>query len=283
MKNNNGIALRCKTVVMATPSIALTIAGLDPTGGAGLSADLRTFDAFGVHGAVIATTLTVQDTSRFASATPSDPGLVERQLEMLLPDLDVAATKIGMVPNAELLGLIGSMASRLPNLVVDPVAVDRHGTALVGAEELRVFREQLLPACAVLTPNRAELAWLLGEDVVPESDVDAIVAQAVSLRERGTEWVVVTGGRVGLDDAVDIVLGPEVELVWREKRIDTRNDRGSGCTFSAAITASLARGDSMLEAITEAHAFVQRALRAAVGWQIGSGTGPIAQNHHQIP
>ncbi|MFV1989800.1 MAG: bifunctional hydroxymethylpyrimidine kinase/phosphomethylpyrimidine kinase [Acidimicrobiales bacterium] len=262
---------------MTTPAVALTIAGLDPTGGAGLAADLRTFDAFGVHGAAVVTTLTVQDTSTFVSAEPTDVTLLAAQLERLLGDLDVAAVKIGMVPSVEILQLLGSLAPKLPRLVLDPVAVDRHGSALVGSRERDEMLSGLLAACEIVTPNRAELAWLLDTEIAPEGDAAMLERQVHELRGLGAASVVVTGGRGGTSEAVDIFVGPESRRVWSEQRLPTRNDRGSGCTFSAAIAAALAQGDSVERAVGRAHDFVQRAILAAIQWRIGSGTGPVNQ------
>ncbi len=262
---------------MTSPIVALTIAGLDPTGGAGLAADLRTFDAFGVHGAAVATTLTAQNTSTFVSSFPTDTELLASQLDLVCADLDVAAVKIGMVPTAEILDLLSSFATRFQRLVLDPVAVDRHGYALSGSAERDAILSGLLPQCEIVTPNRAELAWLVDEELASENDVSAIERQAVALRALGAPWVAVTGGRIGTTEAIDVLVGPDVMTSWVEPRLVSRNDRGSGCTFSAAITAGFAGGSSVEHAVGQAHSFVQRALRGALDWQIGAGTGPLAQ------
>jgi hydroxymethylpyrimidine/phosphomethylpyrimidine kinase len=266
----------------ATPPVALTIAGSDSGGGAGVQADLVTFAGLGVHGASVLTALTAQNTVTVEAVHVPPVDFVAAQLEAVLSDLPVVATKTGMLATAENVRLVADAAARgrLHNLVVDPVLVSSTGARLLDPGAEQAYLDELFPHALVVTPNSREVAALLGRDVVSVSDaVDA----AREIGGHGPWFVVVKGGHLrgaGTgDDAVDIVLdvmtGEVTEL--RRPRVDTRNDHGTGCTFAAATTAMLARGSNVPEALEAAKSFVHEGLQSSAHWRLGAGHGPVGK------
>jgi hydroxymethylpyrimidine/phosphomethylpyrimidine kinase len=255
-----------------TPPVALTIAGSDSGGGAGIQADLKTFAAHGCFGTSAITAVTAQNTRGVTDIHPIPTSTVASQIAAVLDDLPVAAVKTGMLGSAEIGGHLAELAAagRLPNLVVDPVLVSTTGYELGVVEAI----ERLLPYALVITPNVAEAAALTGRPVTtPEEMVQA----ASALGERGTRYVVVTGGDLSqpTDEVVEAVwTDGKVELL-RGPRVDTRHTHGSGCTFSAALAAHLATGLSVMDAILAAKAYVRRAMAGAVDWRLGGGAGPL--------
>jgi hydroxymethylpyrimidine/phosphomethylpyrimidine kinase len=230
-----------------TPPVALTIAGSDPTAGAGIQADLKTFAAHGVYGVSVITAITVQNSRGVTAVHPLPPELVTAQLCAVLDDLPVAAVKVGMLATEEIADAVAAAGPVLPNLVLDPVLLSSNGFRLTTERAIG----RLLPYATVVTPNRDEL-----------STVDSQVP-----------WVVVTGS----DDAVDVVRSADGTRELSAPRVETRNTHGTGCTFSAAIAARLALGDPVPDALDRAKEYVTRALRDAADWHLGSGTGPL--NH----
>jgi len=265
-----------------TPPIALTIAGSDSGGGAGIQADLVTFAALGVHGASVLTALTAQNTRGVDAVHVPPVEFLRAQFDAVLSDLPVAASKTGMLATADNVRLVADLAARgrLHNLVVDPVLVSSTGARLLDPGAEQAYIDELFAQALVITPNSREVAALLGREVVSVSDaVDA----ARELGRYGPWWVVVKGGHLtgaGTgDDAVDVVLevmtGEVTEL--RRPRVDTRNDHGTGCTFAAATVAMLARGASVPDALQAAKSFVHEGLVAAAGWKLGAGHGPVGK------
>lgn len=259
-----------------TPPVALTVAGLDPAGGAGLSADLRTFAAHGVHGASVLTVATAQNTVDFGAVEPMRPDFVTAQIDALVADLRLAAVKTGMLWSGEVAEAVAARvrAHELPNLVVDPVLAGASGVRIVDPEVDRHYRHTFFPEAEVVTPNTVEAGLLLGTE---PATVDEAVDAARLLATWGPRVVVVTGGRQPGDEAVDVVVArgrvERLAAPW----IDSPNVRGSGDTFSAAVAADLALGHAPLEAVRAAHAFTGAALRRAVGWRLGAGQGPLDQ------
>ena len=266
----------------STPPVALTIAGSDSGGGAGIQTDLVTFASLGVHGASAITALTAQNTRVVASVHVPPVEFLLAQLDAVLGDLPVAAVKTGMLATEPVVRAVADLAGagRLPNLVVDPVLVSSTGARLLdpGAED--AYLEALLPNALVATPNTREASTLLGEPVVTVADARAA---AMRIGELGPRWVVVKGGHLTADDtggdAVDVVhdtaTGETAEL--RLPRVATRNDHGTGCTFAAATTAMLARGAPVPEALDAAKRFVHAGLTASAGWTLGGGHGPVGK------
>lgn len=267
-----------------TPSVALTIAGSDSGGGAGIQADLVTFAALGVHGASVVTALTAQNTRTVTAVHVPPLDFLQAQLDAVLDDLPVAAVKTGMLATEKVVRAVAEAASagRLPNLVVDPVLVSSTGARLLDEGAERAYVEALFPQALVVTPNSREATALLGR---PVETVDDARAAARDLAELGPRWVVVKGGHQRdaaggpSAEAVDVVYeaatGEVTEL--RRPRVDTRNDHGTGCTFAAATAARLASGDTVPEALAAAKDFVHEGLTASAGWRLGAGHGPVGK------
>nr|MDT0661080.1 bifunctional hydroxymethylpyrimidine kinase/phosphomethylpyrimidine kinase [Micromonospora sp. DSM 115978] len=267
-----------------TPAVALTVAGSDSGGGAGIQADLKVFAALGVYGTSVITAVTAQNTRAVTGVHAVPAAAVAGQLDAVLDDLPVRAAKTGMLGSARIAAAIAARAGAglLPNLVVDPVLVSTSGHRL-GAV---AAAQKLLPYALVATPNRAEAAAILGR---PVGDPDEMAAAARDLAAGGPRYVVVTGGDPAADaapdpgspagaapaEAVDAFwTGTEVELL-RGPWIATRNTHGTGCSLSAAIAARLALGDDVPAAVRAAKEYVGRALAGASGWKLGAGHGPL--------
>jgi len=254
-------------------TVALTIAGSDPSGGAGLQADLKTFHQFGVYGMSVVTLLTVQNTREVASVDPLDADYVEAQLRATTSDIQPQAAKAGALGTAEIAEVVASWAekSRCP-LVLDPVLVSTHGADL-GAEGLReTILQRLLPQASLVTPNLDEAEALAGFEV---SNVEAMEAAARLLVERGAVAALVKGGHLA-GEAVDVLFANGRIDRFRAARIDTQHTHGTGCTYSAAITAELAKGADLRSSVETAKRYVARAIAAAPG--LGGGRGPL--DHH---
>lgn len=269
----------------ATPPVALTIAGSDSGGGAGIQADLVTFAAIGVHGASVVTALTAQNTVGVADVHVPPVEFLVAQLDAVLGDLPVAAVKTGMLATEAIVRAVAdhAAAGRLPRLVVDPVLVSSTGARLLDPGAETAYVDALFPHALVVTPNTREAATLVGRPV--ETVADARDA-AREIATWGPPWVVVKGGhqaeRSGdpaSDEAVDVVY-EAASGTYRElgaPRVDTPNDHGTGCTFAAATAALLARGATVPEALAAAKRFVHDGLVASAGWQLGGGHGPVGK------
>jgi hydroxymethylpyrimidine kinase/phosphomethylpyrimidine kinase len=254
-----------------TPPVALTIAGSDSGGGAGIQADLKTFAALGVYGTSVITAVTAQNTRAVTGVYPLLAAATREQLAAVLEDLPVAAVKTGMLGTDEVAAVVAGAArdGLLPNLVIDPVLVSTSGSRLGVMSSV----EQLVPYATVLTPNLDEASALVGW---PVRTPDEMAAAAAQLGSAGARCVVVTGGDLGPDtEAVDAVWMADRAWMLRSPRVLTRNTHGSGCTFSAAIAARLALGDAVPDALASAKAYVTRAIGGSAGWRLGSGNGPL--------
>jgi hydroxymethylpyrimidine/phosphomethylpyrimidine kinase len=259
-----------------TPPTALTIAGSDSGGGAGVQADLKTFAAHRVHGTSAVTAVTAQNTSEVRGVVALDPAFVRLQVEAVLADFPVGGVKTGMLANAAIVTEVAKLAaeSSLTGLVVDPVLVTSTGHPLMEPDGVGAYLELLLPRALVVTPNLAEAAVLTGARVEDIRDVAAMADVAERLRATGVRYVVVKGGHL-TSAADDVVAGPAGVRVLRGVRVETGNDHGSGCSLSAAVAANLARGLSVDDAIAAAKAFVARALAGGAAWRLGAGHGPL--------
>ncbi len=260
-----------------TPMVALTIAGSDSGGGAGLQADLRTFASHGVHGTSVITMVTAQDTVGIQEVHVIPAPTVRAQLETVLDGFDVAAAKTGFLYDAANVDVVSSCADRIRNLVVDPVLVSGTGVQIVSDATVHAYAT-LMTNARVLTPNLAEASLLSGLSIDDEADM---IAAARSLADTGAELVVVKGGRPldgRGDEAIDIVWHADQITRLVTRRIDTRNDHGTGCTLAAAIAANLALGETdLLQAVRSAKDYVTRAIASAAEWNLGPGHGPIDQ------
>ena len=253
----------------AMTPIALTIAGSDPSGGAGLQADLKTFHQHRVYGASVVTLLTVQNTTEVSRVEVMDPELVLEQLAAVTGDLAVGAAKTGALGSAHVVRAVAQAAAAFGfPLVVDPVMISKHGAALLD-EDAQTALEPLLAQATLITPNAPEAAALTGQ---PVDTLAQARAAAEALAERGCS-VLLNGGHLSEHDAVDLLLHEGVLHELPAKRIDTPHTHGTGCTYAAAITARLARGDSLVDAVTGAKAWLTRAIANAPG--IGHGQGPV--------
>jgi hydroxymethylpyrimidine/phosphomethylpyrimidine kinase len=242
-------------------AVVLTIAGSDPSGGAGLQADLKTFQAFGAYGAAVVTSITVQNTTGVRDRHDLPPALVGAQLAAVLDDLPVAAAKTGLLPDAGVVDAVIAGLRTRPScaLVVDPVLVATSGDALAGPSALAAIRDRLLPVATLVTPNLAEAEALTGRRVRTIADMrDA----AMALRARGVAAVLVKGGHLH-DRACDVLASGDDVHELDAPRIDVGPVHGTGCTLSAAIAAEVAAGSALLDAVHAARAYVRRGLAAS--------------------
>ncbi|MEX2465885.1 MAG: bifunctional hydroxymethylpyrimidine kinase/phosphomethylpyrimidine kinase [Gemmatimonadota bacterium] len=263
---------------MATPfPTALTIAGSDSGGGAGIQADLKTFHQFGVYGTSVLTAVTAQNTLGVTAVHPIPLDVVRAQLVAVVDDLPPAAAKTGMLATAELVQLVADAIARhgIERYVLDPVMVATSGDRLLDVEAETTLRQTLLPLATLVTPNLHEAEILTGRPVRTEEDMRRA---ARTLVELGAGAALVKGGHLE-GGAVDLLWDGATETVWRRERIHTRHTHGTGCTLSAAAAAGLAKGDALEDAVDTALAFVARAIATAPG--LGEGHGPV--NHFARP
>ncbi len=272
-----------QTTAGGTPPVALTIAGSDSAGGAGIQADLKTYAALGVFGASAITAVTAQNTQGVTGFVALASGFVDQQIGAVLDDLPVATVKTGMLASAEIVETVAARAAagELPNLVVDPVLVAGSGDPLSLGGAMEAY-PTLFSHAAVITPNLREASLLVGRTL---STVDDMTAAAEQLGKDGARCVVVKGGHLtpapGKPEAVDVVWRDGEVSFLRAPWIDTRNTHGTGCTFASAVAAGLARGRELPDALREAKEYVTAVLSTAVDWRLGKGNGPL--NHFQWP
>ena len=265
----------------AAPPVALTIAGFDPSGGAGVVADIKTFTAFGCFAAAAVTSLTYQNTTGVYGAAHQSAEVVRRQVLPVVEDFHVAGLKTGMLPTREVIQEVARLVreSGLPAPVVDPVVRSTSGYDLIDDEALAALREELLPLARLLTPNIPEAERLTGMRIGNISDM---LRAAQTLRRMGARAVLVKGGHLfdpggsAVRTASDLLLDEADRTeIFRVPRVETTSTHGTGCTLAAAITACLARGMELIEATATAKRFVTDAIRNAPG--LGRGHGPV--NH----
>lgn len=251
----------------------MTIAGSDSSGGAGIQADLKTFAAMGVYGTSAVTAITAQSTLGVHRVQAMAPDLVAAQIDAVMDDIGADAVKTGMLPSAGIVEIVADRVRErsLANLVVDPVIRAGSGEPLLSKEALVTLRDTLLPLALVVTPNLAEAAALTGEEV---RDFKGMRAAAAKIAAMGAKNVVVTGGHLE-GPAVDLLFDGSEYHELAAPRVDTANTHGSGCTFAAAIAASLAKGLDVRQAVVTAKAFVTKALQQS--YAVGKGSGPVHQ------
>lgn len=258
---------------MSTPPVVLTIAGTDSGGAAGVAADLTTFAARGVHGACAVTAVTAQDTTGVRRVVQLSAADVQAQVDAVLEDLPVTVVKTGMLGTAEVAEVVAALPAHLL-LVVDPVLVATSGAALGDAEVVEAYRRHVLPRADVITPNLDEALALTGA-----SSDTPVLEIARALRALGPA-VVLTGGDPAAGTCRDLLVDAAGVRVLEHPAVRTCNDHGTGCTFSAALAAELARGASLPDACRRGQAFVAESLRTARSWRLGRGRGPVA---HTFP
>ncbi|WP_298261082.1 bifunctional hydroxymethylpyrimidine kinase/phosphomethylpyrimidine kinase [Bradyrhizobium sp.] len=262
-----------------TVPIALTIAGSDSSGGAGIQADLKTFAAFGVYGASAITALTAQNTRGVRGIHAVPAAFVTAQCEAVFDDLDVKAVKIGMAVELSIIEAIASSLSRWKpkHVVLDPVMVASSGDRLLPAEAVASLRNHLIPKATLLTPNLPEAAALLDEPIA--SDEAAIRSQGQRLRAMGARAVLIKGGHGQGSESIDYFFSGDDVIALPAPRIATANTHGTGCSLSSAIAASLAKGETLETAVRHAKTWITAAIAAADRLRVGKGHGPIHHFH----
>jgi len=268
---------------MTTPPTILTIAGSDGSGGAGIQADIKTAAALGCYALSVITAITAQNTCAVVSTYPMTSECVTAQCRALYRDIAIDAVKIGMLGSASMTAATASLLRELPRpvpIVLDTVLRSSSGSSLLGNDALPVMKQELLPLVTLITPNLPEAAILLGMESIPE-EAEAVEDAALALHRMGAHSVLVKGGH-GSGPVCSDCLFHNGQLTWfSTEKIATRNTHGTGCTLSTAIASFLARGASMEVAVGEAKKYTTAAIKAAVAWEIGSGSGPL--NHCQTP
>jgi len=257
------------------PSVALTIAGSDPSGGAGIQADLKTFHQFGVYGEAVLTLLTVQNTTAVRRVNCLAPEFVLEQLYAVLEDIPPTAAKTGALGNAAIVEAVAGAARNFGfPLVVDPVMISKHGTPLIADDAREAIVHKLIPNAALITPNLQEATALTGIKIRDEAGMRSAIRR---LREMGARSILLKGGHLP-GATTDILLDGDDWYEFPAPRIDTAHTHGTGCTFSAAITAELAAGVAIPNAVARAKTFIWEAIRSNPG--LGRGSGPV--NHHAV-
>jgi hydroxymethylpyrimidine/phosphomethylpyrimidine kinase len=259
--------------------IALTIAGSDSSGGAGIQADLKTFAALGVYGASVITALTAQNTSGVSGIHQVPADFVTAQIDAVFSDLAVGAVKIGMVAQvASIDAIVAGIARWSPkHVVLDPVMVATSGDRLLAAEAVEALRTKLIPLAAVITPNLPEAAALLDEAVATSEA--AVENQGKRLLAMGCRAVLIKGGHGQGAESTDYLIDAHGTIVLAAPRVATKNTHGTGCSLSSAIAAGLAKGEGMETAIRNAKTWISAAIAAADRFSVGHGHGPVHHFH----
>ena len=260
----------------------LTIAGVDPSGGAGVAADLKTFSALGAFGMLVVTAVTAQNTRGVDAVHQLDAGLVTQQLETLLSDVRVDAVKIGMLGSAEVTRAVADVVRRhrLPHVVVDPVMVAKSGDRLLAADAVAALRDHLLPLADLVTPNLPEAADLLG---VPEARDEEQMAGQLDRLRRLAPGVLLKGGHLGGPESVDLLAADGQVVRLTARRVATANTHGTGCTLSSAIAALRPAAPDWASAVRGAKDYLTGAIAAADQLDVGSGHGPVHHFHAVWP
>jgi len=262
-----------------TIPIALTIAGSDSSGGAGIQADLKTFAALGVYGASVITALTAQNTRGVSGIHPVPAPFVTAQIDAVFADLDVKAVKIGMVGEPATVEAIAAALARwgVTHVVLDPVMAATSGDRLLSADAVLVLLTRLVPRVSLITPNLPEAAALLDEGIA--SDEAAIVNQGKRLLAMGCQAVLIKGGHAEGAESIDYLFSRNGMIKLSAPRIATRNTHGTGCSLSSAIAAGLAKGEGLETAVRNAKAWIGAAIAAADRLEVGHGHGPLHHFH----
>ena len=257
----------------------LSIAGSDPSGGAGLQADIKTIQALGAYAMAIPTAVTIQNTQGVKAVHPLEATVVGAQLETVFEDIVPDVLKIGMLANRSIVEVVATVLKKYRHLstkvVLDPVIVASSGKALLTSTGVEVLKEALLPYCDLITPNYQEAEVLSQHSLEMEDDLDVI---GESLKEKGAKNVLVTGVRLQEEYYSDVLYQKDGKVnLWNNQIIESKNTHGTGCTLSSAIAAELAKGSSLQNAIDAAEHYVHMAIVAGKEYQLGKGYGPL--NH----
>jgi hydroxymethylpyrimidine/phosphomethylpyrimidine kinase len=263
----------------AMTAIAVTIAGSDSGGGAGIQADLKTFSALGVYGASVVTALTAQNTLGVQGIHDVPPGFVAQQLDSVFSDLAVGAVKIGMLSRSPVIQTVAAGLDRhgAKNVVLDPVMVAASGDPLLAPEAIETLRTRLIPFALLVTPNLPEAAALLDAPVA--GDESAMRAQAERILALGPRAVLIKGGHAQGRESVDLLVDAAGCQRFASSRVATDNTHGTGCTLSSAIAAGLAKGLTLVDAVADAKAYISAAIGASGQLHVGRGHGPVHHFH----
>ncbi|MEC5325547.1 bifunctional hydroxymethylpyrimidine kinase/phosphomethylpyrimidine kinase [Aurantimonas sp. A3-2-R12] len=263
-------------------AIALTIAGSDSSGGAGIQADLKTFSALGVYGASVITAVTAQNTRGVSAIETLSPAIVTAQIDAVLSDLKVGAVKIGMASNKAVIEAIASALLRHGRTaVLDPVMIATSGDRLLEEDAVAALRRELVPLAMLVTPNLPEAALLSGSPIA--EDEATMARQAERIMEAGARAVLIKGGHLKGQESVDLLFDGAAVHRFAARRVTTTHDHGTGCTLAAAITARLAKGDALGDAVAFAKEYLTQALVRADELDVGQGRGPVHHFHHWWP
>lgn len=259
------------------PPHAMTIAGSDSGGGAGIQADLKTFAAFGVYGTSAITAITAQNTVGVMAVQEVDLEVIAAQIDAIVTDIGVDVVKTGMLSSAGIAHLVAVKAKEhsFPNLVVDPVMIAATGARLLREEAIKMIREELIPLSTVVTPNIPEAEALTGIEI---TDRQGMEEAARLLHRLGASNVVIKGGHMeSSEDSDDLLFDGTEFTVFSAKRIDTTSNHGTGCTFASAVASGLASGKTVEQAVSDAKAYVTKSMQNA--FPVGKGHGPLNHFH----
>jgi hydroxymethylpyrimidine/phosphomethylpyrimidine kinase len=260
-------------------AIAVTIAGSDSSGGAGIQADLKTFSALGVYGASVITAITAQNTQGVTGIHDVPAHFIAQQMDAVFSDLEVNAVKIGMLSVPVAIAAIAAGLERWQQtlVVLDPVMIATSGDRLLVPAAVDVLKRELIPRALIVTPNLPEAAALLDEPIAKTED--EMRAQAERLLKLGAQAVLIKGGHASGPEAIDLLVTPIASVRLSAQRVITKNTHGTGCTLSSAIAAGLAKGYRLSEAVADAKAYVTHAIEAADELNVGHGRGPTHHFH----
>ncbi|MEM7214811.1 MAG: bifunctional hydroxymethylpyrimidine kinase/phosphomethylpyrimidine kinase [Pseudomonadota bacterium] len=264
---------------MTTIPIALTIAGSDSGGGAGIQADLKSFSANHVYGASVVTALTAQNTVGVSAIHDVPAEFINAQLDAVFSDLQIEAVKIGMLSQAPVIETVAQALVKhdVEKVVLDPVMVATSGDVLLAEDAIHALKSELVPKAVLITPNMHEAAKLT--DSALAEDEQAIISQSEMLLDAGAQAVLIKGGHGNSKESADLLATPNDFQWYRSPRIETRNTHGTGCSLSSAIAANLARGNSLEDAVGKAKIWLTGALQASDQLKIGTGSGPVHHFH----
>lgn len=266
-----------KIPLVSNPNV-LSIAGSDPSAGAGIQADIKTICALGGYACTAITALTVQNTQGVRSINPVNADLLLQQCEAIFEDIDIASVKIGMLPNEESVEIVAGVLKKYnPSFVVwDPVMESTSGNSLVTSDITDILLNELLPLVHVVTPNLHELAQLTSSKEAALTDEGKVEAQCHALLNRGAKVVLAKGGHFKGNEAVDWLFSEGLEQRYVKPRIDTENTHGSGCTLSSAIACLRPQLPNITETVAAAKNYTQTAIEDAKNWKLGKGRGPLS-------
>lgn len=263
---------------MNHPPRVLSIAGSDSGGGAGIQADLKTFEALGCFGMTAITAITAQNTCGVRAIHALPPALLASQIDAVVEDIGVDAVKIGMLHDPAVVRVVAQAIQRhrLDRVVLDPVMVATSGDRLIADDTQAVLVKELFPRASVITPNLDEAGWLIGKPIGSAEELEAAARQ---LQAMGARAVLLKGGHLAGPVLTDLLIEGDAVTRWEGARIESTNTHGTGCTLSSAIACGLARGLLLRDAVAMARDYVRGALQGSAGWRLGQGHGPLHHAH----